>query len=278
MLPLRHTLPRATKRLQNMHIKALVADWDDTITNDTIHLVADAAYETHPDFAYPWSHFKKVYGDAYDEYASHMPPRSTIEQEWQYQKGLKDVEMSSVNEYVRLGLFKGVKTETLREQAKKVVIKDGSMEVLRQLIQKGVLLRILSVNWTSIIMKEVLERNGIVVDGDQVKIYTNEFEEVDGVLNGAVAPGRNIRTGVDKEEVMKIIMQEIGLSDGVVYMGDSSTDIFALRLAHTGIIVPGGSALSTLQRLNIPTTTDLQDSDIKIKCIDSWEQLLPHIK
>ncbi|ONH69474.1 putative aminopyrimidine aminohydrolase, mitochondrial [Cyberlindnera fabianii] len=232
-----------------MHIKALVADWDDTITNDTIHLVADAAYETHPDFAYPWSHFKKVYGDAYDEYSSHMPPRSTIEQEWQYQKGLKDVEMSSVNEYVRLGLFKGVKTETLREQAKKVVIKDGSME-----------------------------RNGIVVDGDQVKIYTNEFEEVDGVLNGAVAPGRNIRTGVDKEEVMKIIMQEIGLSDGVVYMGDSSTDIFALRLAHTGIIVPGGSALSTLQRLNIPTTTDLQDSDIKIKCIDSWEQLLPHIK
>jgi phosphoserine phosphatase len=183
------------------------------------------------------------------------------------------VELSSVDEYVKVKLFQGVRVSTLEEQAKDVQLFAGSIEFLRDLQLNDIPVYILSVNWTSIIMRRVLSLNG--VDVSKIRFITNEFEQVDQVLTGNVSSVRDLRTGSDKLEQFNIIKRDLcsnGIQDGVYYIGDSSSDFFPILEADCGIAFGNGGALSKLKKYNIPYVEGLE-GPLNIKHIQSWNEL-----
>ncbi|KAH3679384.1 hypothetical protein WICMUC_001004 [Wickerhamomyces mucosus] len=260
-------------------IKALIADWDDTITNkDTIELVAEAAYLTKPDFPTKWDHFCELYYSNYKEYTSYFGERNTIEQETEFQKGLKQIELSSVNEYVGLQLFKDVNHKAFQNQSSKVQIKSEFFETFKKLYDQNIPVIILSCNWTSVIMTKIFNDHGFV-QSDNFKIVTNEFEHINGKLTGEVNDDNCIRTGVDKVFHVKKIRSELkerSINDGVYYIGDSSTDILPMLEVDYGIVIGDGSAIKTLERLNINYDIGMK-GESKIKHITKWDELIPLI-
>jgi len=256
-------------------IKAIVMDWDDTITNkDTIQLVAEAAYLTTPNFPKQWSHFSDMYFSNFKAYTEKFGPRNTIKDEFEFQKGLKQVELSSVREYVKLGLFKGVPVKTLEDQTAKVEIKPNFFEVFKRLYDKKIPVIVLSCNWTSVIMAKVFKDQGYQ-QNENFQIVTNEFKHEDQTLTGQVEDFVSIRTGVDKVEQVRKILQNLRnnqIQENIYYIGDSSTDILPMLEVNYGIIIGNGSALKTLERLNIKYDEGIK-GDAKIKHINNWEEL-----
>jgi HAD superfamily phosphoserine phosphatase-like hydrolase len=256
-------------------IKAAIMDWDDTITDkDTIQLVAEAAYITKPDFHKPWDYYSGVYYSKYKQFIEDFGEKQSIEDEVRYQAAVKSVEMSSVNEYVSHELFKGVKLDTLKQQALKVEIKHGFFEVFQQLYERGIPVFILSCNWTSLIMKKMFEDEGFVAN-DRFKFITNEFKHTDGELTGTVDDIRCIRTGTDKLKQLKLIYEELkefGIEDSVYYFGDSCTDILPMLEVDYGMVLDNGSALKTLSKLGIAYDDGLR-GDAKIKHIKKWSEI-----
>ncbi|CCH44182.1 hypothetical protein BN7_3741 [Wickerhamomyces ciferrii] len=256
-------------------IKAIVLDWDDTITNkDTISLVAEAAYLTKPEFPQPWSHFSEVYYSNYKLYTSNWGERTTFKDELEFQKGLKQVELSSVNEYVGLQLFKDISTKSLEDQSSKVEIKPNFFQIFQKLYDNKIPIILLSCNWTSIIMDKIFKDHGFE-QHEHFKIITNEFEVEQGILTGQVLENVSIRTGADKvEHVHKILqdLRKLGINDGVYYIGDSSTDVLPMLETDYGIVIGDGSATKTLQRLNINYDEGIK-GDSKIKHIKNWNEL-----
>ncbi len=257
-------------------IKAIVMDWDDTITNkDTIQLVAEAAYITTPKFPRDWSHFAELYYSNYKLYTENFGVRNTLKDEFEFQKGLKQIELSSVNEYVGLQLFKDVTLKTLEDQASKVEIKPNFFQVFKKLYDSKVPVIILSCNWTSVIMSKIFKDHGFEQD-ENFQIITNEFEHINDKLTGQVKEDISIRTGADKVEHVRKLLKELnnsGIQDAVYYIGDSATDILPMLEVDYGIIIGDGSALKTLQKLNINFDEGINKGDAKIKHIKNWNEL-----
>lgn len=256
-------------------IKAIVMDWDETITNkDTIQLVANAAYITTPNFPKDWSHFSELYYSNYKIYTEQFGPRESLKDEFRFQKGLKQIELSSVNEYVGLELFKDVTFKTLEDQASQVEIKPNFFQVFQKLYESGVPVFVLSCNWTSVIMAKIFKDHGFE-QNENFQIITNEFEHENEVLTGEVKDNVCIRTGADKVEHIQKLLQELknsGIEDCVYYIGDSSTDILPMLQVDYGVVIGEGSALKTLQNLNIKFDEGIK-GDAKIKHIKNWNEL-----
>lgn len=268
------------KPQQQAKMKALIADWDDTITTkDTIELVAEAAYITNPDFPLKWSHFCELYYSNYKAYTADFGPRENIATEKEFQEGLRKIELSSVNEYVGLQLFKDVTHKTFESQSCKVGIKDHFFDVFEELYEKKIPVIILSCNWTSVIMESIFKSHGFT-QNDHFKIITNEFEHIKGSLTGEVKEDRCIRTGVDKVKHINYIKKELqsehNITDSIYYIGDSCTDVLPMLEVDYGIIIGDGSARSTVERLQI-SCNDGIEGDGKIKCIKDWIELNPLI-
>lgn len=256
-------------------IKAVITDWDDTITNkDTIQLVAEAAYITKPDFPKQWDYFSDVYYSKYRNFLNEFGERRTIEDEKRYQDGLKEIEMSSVNSFVNYGLFKDVKLETLINQTNKVEIKPGFFDIFKKLYENDIPVYILSCNWTSLIMERIFKEKGFKAN-DNFKFITNEFLYEDNKLTGKVDNIRDIRTGIDKVNEVNIIKNELksrNIIDSIYYFGDSGTDILPMLEVDYGIVLDNGSALKTLENLKIPYDNGLQGTS-KIKHIKNWSEI-----
>lgn len=250
-------------------------DWDDTITNkDTIQLVAEAAYIARPDFPREWSHFSELYYSNYKLYTEKFGPRNTLKEEFEFQKGLKQIELSSVNEYVGLQLFKDVTIKTLEDQSSKVEIKPNFFSVFKKLYDNKIPVIILSCNWTSIIMSKIFKDQGFE-QNEKFQIITNEFAHEDEVLTGEVKETVSIRTGADKVEHVQRIVKEFqnsGIEDGIYYIGDSSTDILPMLEVDYGIVIGEGSAIKTLQKLNINFDNGI-NGEARIKHIQNWNEL-----
>lgn len=226
----------------------IVTDWDETITmKDTILLVAETAYLAKPGYTPAFSHFTNVYLKAYEDYSREFGPRTSLEQERRFQQGLGPVEATSIDEITRLGLFKGTTPEQYRSQASKVRLREGFLEFMRKAAQKNVPVAILSVNWTRHIMEAVLAAHGFAA----AQIFVNELDMQQGVCTGHFDSGICIRTGLDKLEVVERLKKEHGL---VVYIGDSSTDLFSLLAAEVGVVMEGSSVGARLEQLGILVT------------------------
>lgn len=182
----------------------------------------------------PFSHFLSVYLEALNEYNKTAKPLRNLKDELEYQKGLKELEMTSIREIEAKGLFKGVKRESVVKLAEKIQLKPGFLDFMAN-CNKPV--KVLSINWTSILINAIFSK----VE-HKPEVLVNELEFVDGTCLGKFDPKINIRTGYDKWT----IMEQLKRKDKIVYIGDSRTDLAALLASDVGIVIEGGSLLTKL--------------------------------
>lgn len=215
--------------------RVVVMDWDETITKkDTTALVAQTAYRCKSGLI-DFSHYTKIYMDAYNMYLAKWLERNTIEQEIEFQRGLKEVEMTLISAIQKDGLFKGLTRSDLAESAKAVEIQPGFVDFVKK-VQGDTPLYILSVNWSRTLIESALLRAGIT----GITVLANELEFIGDRSTGYFDKTMDIRTGCDKIEELRRIKKEHGKL--IIYVGDSSGDVLPLIEADTGIVIQGGRA------------------------------------
>lgn len=232
---------------------AIIADWDETITvEDTIKLVSKAAYNAKPGFQPDFSYFTDVYSRAYENYMNSLNrdivKRDTLEKVWKFHEGMRNVELASINEITERGLFKGLTKLQFEEQSKNVKIRPYFFEFLCACEKLEIPVIILSINWTSLIMERVLNDHGFK-RGKNLEFIVNEFEMVDSKTTGRWVSNPTVRTGIDKVNILRQLKMKY---KDVLFVGDSSTDLLSLVEASFGVVMEGGSVLSSFEKLNIP--------------------------
>lgn len=226
----------------------IVADWDETITTkDTIALLAEAAYAAKPDYSPPFSHFVDIYMQALLLYDRRSHPRTTLAAERQYQEGLPPVEMASIEEIERLRLFEGVRREQFVRVGKKVQLKDGFLRFCSHCNAQGIPVVVLSINWSRYFIAQCLKQHGV----ENVVVVSNELEFQDDVCTGLFDKKVSIRTGIDKESQVQQLRNQWE-NRLLWYIGDSSTDLFALLESDVGVVIDGGKVGQVAAKLGIP--------------------------
>ncbi|KZO98459.1 hypothetical protein CALVIDRAFT_561920 [Calocera viscosa TUFC12733] len=295
-------------------ISHLLLDFDCTITTeDTLHLIASAAYTRHslcktggvatpPDVPLlaadgylSWADFGEAYMADFDAHTERFGPRDTLDREREYLASLKRVEQASVRRVERSGLFCGVTEDEIRKQARFVKLRQP--EALKLLMEKalkrGTTLGVISVTWSTVFVKAALKR---FLDEDvlgQIRVCANEVVMgEDGTGTGALTKedGDGIATGADKLRMLCDITgrrpgEAGGQTDGmVVYVGDSTTDFPSLLEADIGIVVDDNRSLTeTCERLGIPMEQGLaaatpRQEGRKLYMISDWRELMPLIE
>ncbi|KAK9449439.1 uncharacterized protein V1518DRAFT_416016 [Limtongia smithiae] len=201
----------------------LLVDFDETITvEDTLHLVADAAYQAHAnddaasDDAIPsWSHFSETYMADYTAFAASynvaLAQRTTIAAELAYLAALDSVEEASVRRVEQSRLFRGVTSADLTTQALRVRLQPGVGAVLRRCREEmHMRIGVVSVNWSGLFIHEVLRLNGICSDDDEddgLQIFCNDIDlDTAGRGTGLLTTGSFcMRTGAHKAELLAAI-------------------------------------------------------------------------
>lgn len=210
--------------------RVAVADWDETITcHDTIQHVAAAAYARKPHYRPHFDHFTEVYAAAYNEFARTATPEPSFAGELRYQKQLRKVEMALINEIERLRLFQGMEPLDLQRQAVHAQLQPHFVEFARVCQLRAVPLVILSLNWSHVFIEAALRLHGVLLSN--VEIISNDLEFSDNVATGLFDRAVTVRTGADKLAAV----QKIGV-DGMLYVGDSRSDVLAIVASHTGVV------------------------------------------
>lgn len=248
--------------------RVLVMDWDETITRkDTTFLVAQAASGRNlgPSF----SHYTRVYMDAYEKYNSKWGARKTVEEETEYHRGMREVEMSLISALERDGYFKGISRSDIAAQAKKVELASGFRELVEHVQKNWHPLYILSVNWSVTLIEEALRLAKI----PGIKVLANELEfDENGKATGQFDRSLDIRTGYDKVQQLAKI-RNCHPNSQVIYVGDSSGDVLPIVDADVGIVIEGGRGKAQLEKLGIPVR-QLEFLDKGRTFEASWETLL----
>mmetsp|Transcript_2071 Transcript_2071/g.2253 ORF Transcript_2071/g.2253 Transcript_2071/m.2253 type:complete len:256 (+) Transcript_2071:23-790(+) len=232
--------------------KLFVIDWDETITNeDTIKLVAQAAYNKKKEYEPKFDHFTDIYMKAFNEYnenfTSKYGERDTIEKEIKFQTGMQNVEMSSINEIKKLKLFEGIDEEEFLAQGNHVTLKPHFTEFLTKCQELKIPVIILSVNWTKLIMQAVLLKNGFK-ENENLKIMVNELEFKNGISTGNFNKAISIRTGLDKLNIVNSLIKQYGKT---CYIGDSMTDLLSLIDSDIGIAIEEGSVIESIKKTKL---------------------------
>ncbi|SGZ51466.1 CIC11C00000000784 [Sungouiella intermedia] len=229
--------------LMSRRSKVLVVDWDETITvKDTTLMVADVAYSRNRNLPH-FSTYSKIYMNALAAYnmrcnADHDANRP-LQQEIDYQKGLKDVELSSISALVQDGFFRNLTPADFSERASKVDLKPGFVEFAKRISQSKTPIYILSINWCKTMIEATLRLHGL----QGCVVLANDFEVDEFGLTTGRFTKPEIRTGYDKMMELNRIRQ-MHPDTNIVYIGDSRGDILPMRVADTGVIIAGGRARS----------------------------------
>lgn len=256
--------------------KLFVIDWDETITNeDTIKLVAQAAYNKKKEYEPKFDHFTDIYMKAFNEYnenfTSKYGERDTIEKEIKFQTGMQNVEMSSINEIKKLKLFEGIDEEEFLAQGNQVTLKPHFTEFLTKCQELKIPVIILSVNWTKLIMQAVLLKNGFK-ENENLKIMVNELEFKNGISTGNFNKAISIRTGLDKLNIVNSLIKQYGKA---CYIGDSMTDLLALIDSDIGIAIEEGSVIESIKKLNFPikNLSEAEELHKEEVYVGNWSQV-----
>lgn len=246
---------RALLRMPPKRAPLVIADWDETITTkDTIGLLAEAAYNAKPSYKPPFLHFVDVYMQASCAYKrQYARPRTTVADERQYQLGLHPVEMSSINEIVARGLFKDVSRSHFDAVAKKVELRDNFIQFLNYCVCSQIPVIVLSINWCKYFIEQVLLRHGFE-PSDHLQVVSNDFVYKNDICTGQFDGEFSVRTGLDKVQYMDQLKNQ----RKIMYIGDSSTDLFPLLESELGVIIEGGSVKKVAENLGI-TVEDLKE-------------------
>lgn len=211
----------------------IIIDWDETLTTeDTIQYLAQVPYINSPQLQPSFSHYTEIYMTNYVNYRSQFGECSTLDDYVRFQSGMEPVEMSSITALEKDGIFRGLTELQIRSRDKLVELRPGAVEFLNRCLALNKEVVILSVNWTSLIIDEVLRRNSIRTEsgnGKGIKIVANEFEfDDDEKTTGRWLPSPKIRTSQDKLDYINQIKSDTsvnGDANAVMYVGDSLTDL-----------------------------------------------------
>lgn len=256
------------RSIQRIRPRAIVTDWDETITiSDTIPLVAQTAYNSKPQFSPPFDHFTKKYMDAYSEYSRQFKEANgerTITNERQFQHGMRLVELTSINEMVRLGLFSGVTRDDFKSQASKIHLRPGFTHFLTHCRELAIPVEILSINWTSVLIKECLRLHGF----DDVKVVVNELEFENEICTGRWLLEPVVRTALDKLKYIE------SLGNDIMYVGDSGTDLLAILEAQWGVVMEGTTLIDGLDKLGVSHGKIGDDKEVSV---GNWKDIHEYI-
>lgn len=223
---------------------AVIVDWDETLTTkDTIQYLAKVPYINNCHLQPPFSHYTDIYMSNYAKYKESQQLTNgktcaTTDEYVKFQLGMDPVEMSSIKALEHDKIFKDLTEEQLRSLAEHVQLRDGAVQFLNLCLSLGVEVIILSVNWTGLIIDEVLRRNGI--NDGIIRIITNEFEfDESGKTTGSWLKEPKVRTSQDKlDQIDKIKAQLRNAEDTTIesadddvqmmYIGDSLTDLLPI--------------------------------------------------
>lgn len=215
----------------------VVIDFDDTITDgDTIKYLSEIPYAKNSQLQPKFDYFTSVYLEAHKNQKLDLV--ANFEQEIEYQKRLKPVEMTSIGEIERLRIFRDITEAEVLVQARKVPIKQGFKLFVGVCANKHIPVKILSINWSVVFIRGVLSRLGL---GD-AEVILNDLQFVNGRCTGLFAGKYDIRTGYDKLQ----ILQQLRSDGDMVYIGDSRTDLLSLVASDVGIIMESGSLLKKM--------------------------------
>ena len=193
--------------------RLVIADWDETLTEkDTISVLAQAPSTSIK----PFTHYGDIYGDAYTSYTKQFGPCKTLEDHIAFQKGMRPIEMSSIDALEADRYFAGISKSDIEQAAEKVKLRPGAVEFLKHCQSAKLKVVILSVNWSRIFIDATLRRYGIpVADGFEstksqwnVKIIANEFEFHKGITTG-IWQTPDIRTSEDKLRYVEELKQSL---------------------------------------------------------------------
>jgi 2-hydroxy-3-keto-5-methylthiopentenyl-1-phosphate phosphatase len=228
-------------------IGVLVTDWDETVTkNDTIGLLAEAAYEHKPDLEPPWSHYVEEYLKDYRAYYEAQDPSTTLDAEREILRGLDSVDSASLKRVEEGRVFAGVPREVILAKSTKVEVRPGWWGLYEAARSRGIKVVVLTVNWSSELIRQVFLDAGY--DTQDLTIYSDEIEMgPDGCGTGSIiAP---LRTAVHKKEVIEKLKAQHGKR--LCYIGDSSTDLLGILEADLGVIMAKRSLVDRLRGLGI---------------------------
>ena len=254
------------------NIEVLVTDWDETVTEqDTMAVLAEAAYLHKEDFEPTWDYFGDHYFKDYRKYSDNFErPRTSLDAETHFLKGLKEVELSSVRRVEGSKLFANVPEEAIRAQAGKVPIRSGFWDVLSIVKERGIPVVVISVNWSSALIQEVLKRRGF---GDVVAVTANDIE-MDPTGKGTGRLCGRLHSAHDKLEVLRKVRAEYP-GQKLYYFGDSGTDLLGLLEADVGVIVHKKQLVDRLGELGIQVRHYKERSDNdSLYYLDEWTSLL----
>lgn len=150
-------------------------------------------------------------------------------------------------------ILEGASVESIKKTSEGVVLRHGSVETLVGALDTNMHVAVISVNWSSDLIKYTLDRHGFTSykfsdDGEEegrgdIRIVANDLRyDVHGGGTGAME--RRCEGAVDKVNMLNAMRAQLfrDVSHACIYVGDSITDIGALMVADIGILfVPDAS-------------------------------------
>lgn len=249
-----------------------IADFDETISvADTTQLIILAAYQKNCHLP-PIDKYLGIYLEAVANYNRKTTDnlRSTIQDEIDYQKGMKPVEWSSVGAIEQDGIFKGVTRDDFRELASQVDLRPGFSDFAAVVSANHLPFYVLSVNWSASMIRKVLENTSV----ESAEIIANDLLfDSDGVATGSFDPNFDIRTSYDKLVWLNHI-RAAHPDATIVYIGDSSGDVLPMVHSDYGILISGGRGYDALSKLNMapaPLGSHLEKNKVYSA---TWEELV----
>lgn len=230
----------------------IICDFDETITNrDTISILGQLPYYCKPGSKPEWSHFTDTYMQNYERFhqgsLGHLSQRSLpllkssgsvittsnfktfFEDELNYQKDARRLEMSSTNEMAKYGIFANITFSDVSRFAKKKLeeqcfsVRKGFNEFMLPIPKDD--LYVISVNWSGEFIEASIGNNIIARE----HIYCNQLLSANTVYTGDFS--NRLLTGADKVDVLEDILTDREPSSARFwYIGDSETDL--LNILH----------------------------------------------
>ena len=266
-------------------IDKLITDFDETISErDTIstlvHTAADNRAHEKDEFLAAWQEmvqwFLTRYHRVCDAWQNHRHSLAD------YLKSFEELETASIQRVIAKGFLEGLTKERLRTVGRTVIKKAEVDRVLSAMRADGVVVEILSANWSEALIEGATE-------GLCDQIITNSLQyDVAGRSTGNI----HLHVVSARDKLRKFRSRkknppnpdEIG-DEGVtrtLYIGDSISDFLAILDADLGVLIgQNPTAMQTIERFHLPTQ-QLQEGTLfdssrryqgTILLVDSWKVL-----
>ncbi|KAF1332334.1 Had-like domain, partial [Globisporangium splendens] len=287
-------------RMAPRHRVVLCADFDQTLTvNDTIALLFQSAAMRQPTALAREQHAAQVQ-QLVKQYASETSAflaeknsldRMKKDESVQHRsdqlrqrfdreglrvflEGYARVDMASIQRVVDSRLLQGIQQEDLVENAARIELMDGCLEVLESVNRIGAAF-VISSNWSIQMLHTALHSGPEVSREAIVKVIANDLEmDTEGVTTGkidlCVQSPQDKADWIQRARLEAHTSEDAGKDDPcVVFVGDSANDLLAIVEADVGIsLAVGGDASvyevanqfgATFKAIGTETTATLAD-------------------